>query len=88
MAVKEMTVKERVLKRVLEMDSEELLRLEQELNERYKPSQAEIDRRLEAWRGVFGLLAEPEEVAEFEKHAQRRPLFGGRTLDLEPDDRL
>ncbi len=51
-----------------------------------KPSPEEIKRRLAAWRGIFGLLSDPEEYAEFEKHARRRPLFGGRALDLPDED--
>ncbi len=85
MTIKESTLKERVLKRIEKMDEETLEKLELRLDELTKPSPEEIERRLEAWRGIFGLLSDPEDYAEFEEHARRRSLFGGRTLDLEPD---
>lgn len=45
-----------------------------------------VEEELRLWRGVFGMLHDPEDYAEFEAHAQRRPLFSERTLELEPDD--
>ena len=84
MTVKERSVKERVLKRIEAMDLEELLWFERKLEAREK--QARIKRQLKALKDISGILSDPEEYAEFEKHARRRPLFGGRTLDLEPDD--
>ncbi len=86
MAVTELTVKARILRHSERMDEGTLAALETKLDELEKPSPEEIERRLNAWRGIFGLLADPEEYAEFEKYARRRPLFGGRSLDLEPDD--
>ena len=83
MTVKERSVKQRVLKRIEAMDLEALLELEQELDEREK--QARIERQLKALKDVTGILSDPEEYAEFEKYARRRPWFGGRTLDLAPD---
>ncbi|HEV2124584.1 MAG TPA: hypothetical protein VGW38_17665 [Chloroflexota bacterium] len=81
-----MTVKERMLRRIAEMDEETLERLEAQLDELKQPS-GEIERRLRAWRGVFGMLSDPEEYAEFEKRAERRHLFfGGEVLDLESDE--
>lgn len=85
MALTKLTTKERVIRRIRKMDEERLKALETKLDELEKPSPEQIERRLAAWRGIFGLLADPEEYAEFEKYAQRRPLFGGRTLELEPD---
>ena len=86
MAVKEVTTRERLIKRIEKLDQDELEALEAQLDAITKPSPEEIERRLAAWRGIYGLLSDPEEYAEFEKHARRRPLFGGRTLDLGPDE--
>ena len=88
MAVREITIKERIIKRLETLDQAELEALETQLDEITKPTPEEIERRLEAWRGIFGLLSDPEEYAEFEKHARRRPLFGERTLDLGPDEEV
>lgn len=76
--------KERLLRRVEGLDDERLSLLEARLDELTQPSPEEIERHLAAWRGIFGLLADPEEYAEFEERARRRSLFGGRTLD--PDE--
>ena len=84
MAVKEVTKKERLIKRIETLDEDELEALEAPLDEITKPSPEEIERRLAAWRGIFGLLSDPEEYAEWEKLAHRRPLFGrceGRSDD-------
>ena len=81
-----MTIKERIIRRIDKLERAELEALEARLDEITKPSPEEIERRLAAWRGIYGLLSEPEEYAEFEKHARRRPLFGGRTLELGPDE--
>ncbi len=78
MAVKEMTMKERLIRRIETLNEDELEALEARLDEITKPSPEEIERRLAAWRGVFGLLSDPEEYAEWEKLAHRRPLFGKR----------
>jgi len=79
-----MTVKERVIKRIEELDEAQLLALEKQLDDLSKEER--IKRQLEALRNVAGMLSDPEEYAEFEKHARRRSLFGGRTLELEPDE--
>ena len=71
MTVKKLTLKERVFKRIEKMDEETLRKLELRLDELTKPSPEEIERRLAAWRGIFGLLSDPEEYAEFEKHTRR-----------------
>jgi hypothetical protein len=83
-----MTVKERVMKRIEDLGEAQLERLEQRLEEfAAAPVSGEaIRRRLDAWEGIFGMLSDPEDYAEFEKLARRRPLFGGRTLELEPDE--
>lgn len=85
MTVKDTSLKERIIRRVEKLDNDELEVLEAQLDELTKPSPEEIERRLAAWRGIFGMLSDPKEYAEFEKYARRRSLFGGRTLDLEPD---
>jgi hypothetical protein len=80
------TLKERVLKRIEAMDEAELTRLEAHLERVAPPSEEELERRLQAWRGIFGMLSDPAEYAEFEKHAARRPLFSKeRTLALEAE---
>lgn len=84
MTVKDTSFKERIIKRVKKLD-DNLKTLEAQLSETTKPSE-EIERRLSAWRGILGMLSDPEEYAEFEKHARRRPLFGGRELDIAPDE--
>ncbi len=86
MTVKDTSLQKRVIRRVEKLDNEELEALEAELDRLTKPSPEEIERRLAAWRGIFGMLSDPGEYAEFEKYARRRSLFGGRTLDLEPDE--
>lgn len=86
MTVKDVSLKERVIRRVEKLDDDELVVLEAQLDELTKPSPDEIERRLAAWRGIFGMLSDPAEYAEFEKYARRRSLFGGRRLDLKPDE--
>ena len=89
-----MTIKERIVKQLDGMDEAELAVLEEQIkrakrqSETEEEKQARIERQLKAFRGIVGLLSDPEEYAEFEKHARRRPLFGGRTLDLEPDEEV
>ena len=84
MVVNEKTVKERLIDLVETMDEAQLLQMEKLLETFAKEER--IKRQLEALRNVAGILSDPEEYAEFEKHARRRSLFGGRTLDLEPDE--
>jgi len=85
MTIKErLSVKERILQRVEALDLEALLKLEEKLDEVDK--QTRLERQLEALKNITGILSDPEDYAEFEKHARRRSLFGGRTLDLEADD--
>ena len=87
-----MTIKERIIERLDAMDEAELAALDQQLERSKREHESEADKRvrierqLEAFRSITGMLSDPEEYAEFEKHARRRPLFGGRTLDLEPDE--
>lgn len=87
-----MTIKERIIERLDEMNESQLAALEQQLersrleNEDEVEKQRRIERQLEALRNIVGMLSDPEEYAEFEKHARRRPLFGGRKLDIEPDE--
>lgn len=88
MAVKEViSAKKRVIRRIERMEEDKVQALEAQLDVFEKPSAEEIERRLEAWRGIFGLLSDPDDYAEFEKYARRRSLFGGRTLNLEQDSR-
>ena len=84
MAVKEKTVKERLIDLIEGMDEAQLLEVEKFIDELEKEER--IKRQLEALHNVAGMLSDPEEYAEWEKHTRRRPLFGGRTLDLEPDE--
>ena len=87
-----MTIKERIVEQLDDMNEAELVALEQQMQRAKRRSeteaekQARIERQLEAFRGITGMLSDPEEYAEFEEHTRRRPLFGGRTLDLEPDE--
>ena len=81
MTVKEMTTKERLIRRIDKLGQAELEALEAQLDAMTKPSPEVIERRLAAWRGIYGLLSDPEEYAEFEKYARRRSLFGGRAFD-------
>ena len=79
-----MTTKERIIRQLDGLDEGQLEAIEEQIK-RFRPeSEAEkqerIKRQLEAWRGIVGLLSDPEDYAEFEKHARRRPLFGGRTF--------
>ncbi len=77
-----MTVKERVIEQLGELDEAELLEIEKDLQSR--ATQARIKRQLEALRGIVGVITEPEDVAAFEEATKRRPFFGARELDLEP----
>ena len=87
-----MTIKERIIERLDEMNEGQLAALERQLERSRRESedgvekQRRIERQLKALRDVAGMLSDTEEYAEFEKHARHRPLFGGRKLDLEPDE--
>lgn len=81
-----MTTKERIIEQLDGLDEGQLEALEAQLDTVTKPSPKEIERRLAAWRGIFGLLSDPEEYTEFEKHAHRRSLSGGRSLELSDKD--
>ena len=89
-----MTIKERIIEQLDDMDEAQLVMLEAQLKgfkreqENESEKQQRIKRQLEALHNVAGMLSDPEEYAEFEKHARRRSLFGGRTLDLEPDEEV
>ena len=86
MTVKDAWLKKRLIRRIEQLSDSKLEVLEAQLDELIKPTPEEIERRLAAWRGVTGMLSDPEEYAEWEAYARRRPLFGGRTLDLESDE--
>ncbi len=77
-----MTVKERVIEQLEELDETELLEVEKDLQSR--ATQARIKRQLEALRAVAGIITDPEDVAAFEEATKRRPFFGSRELDIEP----
>ncbi len=77
-----MTVKERVIEQLEELDETELLEVEKDLQSR--TTQARIKRQLEALRAVAGIITDPEDVAVFEEATKRRPFFGSRELDIEP----
>lgn len=97
-----MTVKESLIRRIEQMDEQQLEHLEKQLrqedqkrrelelrldHERREADRArKIERQLAALRAVAGMISDPDDVAAFAEATRRRPLFGGRTLDLEPDD--
>lgn len=87
-----MTIKERIIERLDTLDETQLAALEEQLSQRKSESEVEkqerIKHQLEALHAVAGMLSDPEDYAEFEKHARRRSLFGGRKLDLEPDEEV
>lgn len=75
-----MTVKERVMRRIEQLDDAQLERLERDL--------VGFGTGLEEEFRLLEELASPMSEADrlaFEASARRRPLFGGRSLDLEPD---
>ncbi len=84
-----MTIKERIIERLDELDEVQLAAIEEQIKgfepENEVEKQERIKWQLEALHNVAGMLSDPEDYAEFEKHARRRSLFGGRTLGLEPD---
>ena len=84
-----MTIKERIVEQLDGLDEGQLAAIEKQIQrfrlESEADKQARIKRQLEALHSVAGMLSDPEDYAEFEKHARRRSLFGGRKLDLEPD---
>ncbi|CAN5874016.1 hypothetical protein BH24DEI2_BH24DEI2_16720 [soil metagenome] len=82
MAVKEKTVKERLLDLVETMNETQLLELEKLLDDLAKKER--MERQLEALRNIAGIITDPEEIAALEQATQRRPFFGNRELDLEP----
>ena len=80
MIIKEKSVKERIIKQLDTMDETELTALEQQLRKA----------RLEEEFRLLDELAAPmsqEDQAVFEEAIRRRPLFGNRRLEIEPDDR-
>ena len=79
MTIREKTVKERLIDLVEQMDEPELVALERQLRKA----------RLEEEFRLLDELAAPmseEDQAVFEEAIRRRPLFGNRKLELEPDD--
>ena len=90
-----MTIKERIIEQLDELDEAQLAAIEEQIKgsrrkgsrrENEAEKQERIKRQLEALQAVAGVLSDPKDYAEFEKHARRRSLFGGRKLDLEPDE--
>ena len=71
-----MTIKERMMRRVEKLDETKLLKLEREINKLEEPTLS-VEEELQLWSELAGTLSDPEEYAEFEKHA-RRLSFGGR----------
>ena len=82
MTVETMTLKERVIEHVEEMDEATLLKFVQELDEAKK--QARLERQLKALEEIAGIITDPEEIEALEQAVQRRPFFGDRKLDIEP----
>ena len=77
-----MTIKERIIERLDGMNEAQLKALDQQLEETKRENLEEEFRLLDE-------LAAPmtrEQQALFEEAVMRRPLFGGRKLELEPDD--
>lgn len=81
-----MKIRESLIQKIEKMDEGEMAKLSDFLNHQKNVSEKVLERRLSAWRGIYGLLSDPDEYAAFEAAAQRRPLFGGRGPDLEGDD--
>ncbi len=85
-----MTTKERIIEQLDELDEIQLEAIEKQIKGSKRESEPEkqerIKRQIEVLHSVAGMLSDPKDYAEFERHARRRPLFGGRTLDLEPDE--
>ena len=76
-----MTTKEKIIKHLDTLDESRLAALEKDLGI--------VDRDLEEEFRLLDELAAPmgeEESAAFNEAVRRRPLFGGRRLELEPDD--
>jgi hypothetical protein len=79
-----LTIKERILEQLERMSEAELIALERELNR----SRRNVSRD-EQLRVLRALRSEPwdeQDILALEKATTRRSVFGGRTLDLEPDD--
>ncbi len=97
-----MAVKERLIKRLEQMDEGRLEHLEKRLKqEDKKPRELEqrvnherrgvdkaqkTEQRLAALRAVVGIINDPDDIAAFEEATRRQPLFGGRTLDMDSND--
>ena len=71
MTVKDAGLKERLIRRIEQLNDNKLEVLEAQLDELTKPTPEEIERRLAAWRGVVGMFSDPEEYAEWETSARR-----------------
>ena len=77
-----MSVKEKIVEQLDDMNEAELAALEQFLRK-------SKERKLEEEFRLLDTLAEPmseEDRAVFEENIRRRPLFGSRKLEIEPDD--
>lgn len=79
-----MTVKERIIEKLEGLDEARLLELEGRLDE--LQADTPLERKLRLLDAVADILADPEDYAEFEREARRRPIYGSRALDLEPDN--
>ena len=77
-----MTIREKIVEQLDDMNEAELAALEQFLRR-------SRERKLEEEFRLLDILAEPmseEDQAVFEENIRRRPLFGNRKLEIEPDD--
>jgi hypothetical protein len=84
-----MTIKEQVLETIEQLNDaalSQLLEKARELEQEDKvKKQKDIEEKIALWKA----LAEPDDSidwTEFDEATKRRSLFGGRTLDLEPDE--
>lgn len=71
MTVKDAGLKERLIRRIEQLNDSKLEALEAQLDELTKPTPEEIERRLAAWRGVTGMLSDLEEYAQWAASARR-----------------
>lgn len=81
-----MTVKERIIRRLENLDEGQLLEVEQKVNAldlstprgTARPKLS-VEEEMRLWESLAGMLSDPEDYAAFEEAARRRPLFGGYT---------
>jgi hypothetical protein len=79
-----LTIKERILEQLERMSEAELFALERELNRSKR--NVSRDEQLRVLRALRNEPWSEQDIAAFEEATARRSVFGGRTLDLEPDD--